>query len=307
MTIWVANPFAGFVVGWTWPDHVAAGYLGGTDYIFYPSDGDIVAAADGRITLEAGANGFTPGPAIILVLADGRSINYREVATPLVRNGQTVRRGDAIGIANRASRWPHIDATVGGKRVPFEPLVNVGTDPSGGGGTPVLIPQGDDNMMIYTASTASADGVIPKGGVFLQGDSGPLRVMSSYEKQAYDFWNANGIPYRLAAWTGDQVRGVTMVSGLLQWNADFTPTGKIIYADPAKAAFPPVGAVVGGTAVDLSPVLSALAQLATSLGADNTAIQAAVAAARAAILAAVPTAAQNGDAARAAIVAPAVS
>jgi hypothetical protein len=163
-----------------------------------------------------------------------------------------------------------------------------GLDPSGGGGTAVPIPQGDDNMIIYTASTASADGVIPKGGVFLQGDSGRLRVMSSYEKQAYDFWNANGIPYRLAAWTGDQVRAVTMVSGLEQWNADFTPTGKIIYADPAKADYPKVsgGSSTGGaSAADVQAISDAsdkniaamFTQLAGILGTDVQTILTAIA------------------------------
>lgn len=149
MTLWIENPFQGFEVGWTWAEHVKAGYQGGTDYIFYPSDGDIVAAADGRVTLVAGTNGFTPGPAILLALSDGRAINYREVARPLVKSGQMVVQGQAIGVPNKASRWPHIDATVGGKRVPFEPLVNVGTNTAGGGGTPVTPPRGNSMTSLY--------------------------------------------------------------------------------------------------------------------------------------------------------------
>lgn len=119
----IVNPFAGCAVGWDWGQHIAAGYHGGTDYIMYPPR-KITAAADGVVTLVLGENGFTPGKAIHLKLADGRTINYREVASPLVASGTKVTRGQAIGNPNRASRWPHIDATVNGVRVPFEPLVN---------------------------------------------------------------------------------------------------------------------------------------------------------------------------------------
>lgn len=160
MTIWIENPFRGFVVGWTWKQHRDAGYAGGTDYVFYSADGHITAAADGRITLAVGQNGFTPGPAIILALADGRSINYREVAKVLVGNGQMVKRGQAIGLATQGGRWPHIDATVGGVRVPFEPLVNIGLDPAGGGG--IVITESDDMAKNYHNSN---------GTVYTLGDS----------------------------------------------------------------------------------------------------------------------------------------
>ncbi|HEY4267859.1 MAG TPA: M23 family metallopeptidase [Galbitalea sp.] len=136
--ILIVNPFAGCPVGWTWAQHVAAinpstgkHYAGGTDYIMYPPK-KITAAADGVVTLVAGQNGFTPGKAIVLKLADGRSINYREVASTLVKSGTKVKRGQAIGMPNKASRWPHIDATVDGVRVEFEPLVNSLATASGG-------------------------------------------------------------------------------------------------------------------------------------------------------------------------------
>jgi hypothetical protein len=140
----IVNPFAGCEVGWSWAEHVAAGYQGGTDYIMYPPN-PITAAADGTVTLASGQNGFTPGRAIILKLADGRTINYREVATILVKSGTKVTRAQAIGMPNRASRWPHIDATVDGMRVPFEPLVT-GLSTAGGGSTPITPEKKDENM-----------------------------------------------------------------------------------------------------------------------------------------------------------------
>lgn len=164
MPIQIENPFRGSPVGWTWDQHRAAGYAGGTDYIFYPSDGDITAAAAGRVTYGAGQNGFTPGNAIILTLADGRQINYREVASILAKNGAVVARGQSIGRANKAGRWPHIDAVVGGVRVPFEPLVNTSTSIAGTG---TVIPITGEEMSSLELVKGAND---PTGAIYFSVD-----------------------------------------------------------------------------------------------------------------------------------------
>lgn len=184
MTIWVENPFTGFQVGWTWAQHVAAGYEGGTDYIFYPTDGSITAAADGTVRLAPGENGFTPGDAIILTLTDGRTINYREVASHTGSFPRTVQRGDAVGEPTDGGRWPHIDATVGGKRVPFEPLVNIGTAPAGDGVQPI----GEDMFVHITA------------GAFLFRDAGQWVTLT--QAQATLVANVVGSPVTVSASDG---------------------------------------------------------------------------------------------------------
>lgn len=259
----IVNPFAGCRVGWTWAQHVAAinpttgqHYAGGTDYIMYPPR-QITAAADGVVELVAGGNGFTPGKAIVLKLADGRSINYREVASTLVSSGAKVVRGQAIGNPNRASRWPHIDATVNGVRVPFEPLVNSLTTASGGSvpldNTPTPVHMEDIMHLI-------ADPTLPEQPAPV----GPYVPADRHTGGKYRLVNdASGRSAQVFG-TQDQI---DLLSGYLAWS----PTsgaylvGKTTYATPAQnttwllGVLASVGSGSGiGGAVDLEPVLDAI-------------------------------------------------
>ncbi|HEY4267083.1 MAG TPA: M23 family metallopeptidase [Galbitalea sp.] len=188
MTVVIVNPFAGCTVGWSWAEHRAAGYEGGTDYIMYPPR-QITAAADGVVRLVAAENGFTPGKAIFLQLADGRSINYREVASTLVKSGAKVKRGQPIGMPNKASRWPHIDATVGGVRVPFEPLVNALSTASGGS-TPLdnTPEKKDENMngLKYLTHMKNGNGV----GFALVGAQFPNGALTTTDVAVAKGWSA---------------------------------------------------------------------------------------------------------------------
>jgi hypothetical protein len=144
MIIPIINPFAGHKVGWTWAQHQAAidpatgrHYLGGTDYEV-PAGVTVVAAADGR-AIRRDAN------TVSIVLADGRSITYREMRSVDRTGSWNVKLGDPIAVTGRVvggvTKWPHIEAmTPAGVRVPFEPLVT-GTSTAGTGTTtPVPIP-----------------------------------------------------------------------------------------------------------------------------------------------------------------------
>lgn len=134
---------------------------------------------------------------------------------------------------------------------------------------PILQTQGDDDVIIYKAETGSADGVIARGFAFIQeGSLGVLRPMSDEEFGAYEFWSTRGIPFRLASWDGEAIRTLSRTVGVMQMSGapgnDPALTGKIIFADPAKADFPRVSGL-SSAAVDQKPVLDAIAALAKAL------------------------------------------
>lgn len=118
------------------------------------------------------------------------------------------------------------------------------TTTAGTGASPFSTVQEEDEFMIYKSTTASADGVIPAGWSFIQGSDGPLRPLSKAESDAYDFWTSHGIPARVATWSGDDIRKITVGAGLREWSSfvGLNPllTGRIIYADPKVAGFPKV-------------------------------------------------------------------
>lgn len=119
-----------------------------------------------------------------------------------------------------------------------------------------VTPGTDDNMLIYEATSASTDAVIPKGFRFIQNADGPLRVLSPAEWGAYDFWRTQGKQVLIAQWPGENIRALTRTVGLAQWSgisATDGPvlTGKLIFADPKLADYPKVSAQV--TAPALTP------------------------------------------------------
>jgi len=157
------------------------------------------------------------------------------------------------------------------------------------GGTPTPPPinrRTEDMSVIYIATSASADGVIPKGYSFIQDADGPLRPLSTNAYSAYVFWAdaARGeerVNTRWLRWAGDDIRNETKVCGLRQWDGLLPGnipklTGRIIYDNPATADYPKVSGVTA-PAIDYAELAKEVAKL-------------------------VPTADQNGAAARAAIV-----
>ena len=75
MPITIIHPFLGRAVGWTWQDHRAAGYLGGTDY----KEGagvPVIAAADGHLSYVGGIV-----REIHLTLDDNRVIVSTDIST----------------------------------------------------------------------------------------------------------------------------------------------------------------------------------------------------------------------------------
>lgn len=114
----VISPFHGYAVGWTWAQHRAAGYNGGTDYevapghhVPSPATGVGRKVADGLNSVE-------------VEVADGRIFTIRELASYDGKYPRNVKQGEYLGVTGRlGTKWPHIDATVNGVRVPFEPQV----------------------------------------------------------------------------------------------------------------------------------------------------------------------------------------
>jgi len=212
--------------------------------------------------------------------------------------GQAVTEGQYLGKlgSTGAATGPHVhtERRAGGAA---RPLTGVATNPrshytgtAGGGGTP--FEQGEQTVIIYRASSTSKDGIIIKGmGYIQEGGLGYLRPLSSLEDGVYVYWAERGIPYRVAPWSGDDIRKLTASVGVMQMSnnpiadGSLTPqlTGRIIYADPAKADYPRT-AGGGGSAPTAAENADAVAtKLAPAFDA-------------------VPTAKENGDAARAAIV-----
>lgn len=131
----IENPFAGHEVGADFAWHKSRGYQGGTDYKVGP-DVTVRAACDGVV------HRLSPSE-IALDYGPSRFINYRELKKLVGSFPRTVKRGETIGITGNEwggiVRWPHIDRTVNGVRVPFEPVVNAAISKPAQGGTAVPI------------------------------------------------------------------------------------------------------------------------------------------------------------------------
>lgn len=117
----IRNPWAGYEVGATWAWHKARGLGGGSDYKVPPGK-PVRSPAAGRASLvHDGLN------SVAVTLADGRSITLRENRSTHGTFPRTVAIGEQLATTGlvRAGvpRWPHIDATVRGVRVPFESLL----------------------------------------------------------------------------------------------------------------------------------------------------------------------------------------
>jgi hypothetical protein len=181
----IENPFAGAAIGWTFEDHKEHGYQGGTDYDVDP-DIDVTAAVDGvahKLSDSEVAIGYAPS----------RFVNVRELKSLAGDFPRTVRRGEVIGKTGNVwggkSRWPHIDRTVNGVRVAFEPAVNVTVSKPAGGGTaiplnpPTLdLTSGDEEMFQFRKKSGTRWFVHP---------------MLAVKRITAEIWSANaevGIP-----------------------------------------------------------------------------------------------------------------
>jgi hypothetical protein len=117
----IQNPFAGHEVGADWEWHARNGFVGGTDYKV-AADKPITAPADG-----VARRLYDSVNSIEITLPSGRKITLREVKAATGSFPRNVKRGERIGttglVRKGITRWPHIDATVKGKRVKFEALI----------------------------------------------------------------------------------------------------------------------------------------------------------------------------------------
>jgi len=141
----IENPFAGYDIGYTWAQHKAdpRNLQGGTDYKVGP-DRPVTAAADGYATK------LSPSEVSIRYAA-GHYITVRELKSTVGKFPRNVKRGETIGktglFRGGITRWPHIDRTVNGVRLAFEPALT-GIDTAGGGSPiPIPTPETDINAM----------------------------------------------------------------------------------------------------------------------------------------------------------------
>lgn len=73
----------------------------------------------------------------------------------------------------------------------------------------------DEDVMYYQAISASADGVIPNGWIFVNSADGPLRALSSLEGGAVSVLH----PSQIAMWAGNDIRALVKIVGLRQQGA----------------------------------------------------------------------------------------
>lgn len=240
----IVNPFAGHPVGWTWAQHQAAGFKGGTDYevaagvaVTSPCAGHAIAIDDGLNTIE-------------VVLADGRAINIRELRSRVGSFPRAVALGEEIGITGRVDgkevKWPHIDSfTKAGVRVPFEPLITQGTSTAGTG---TVTPIGDDML-----------------------DAADQTFLNQLGQSIIDQIRGTG-SYGTNPLTIAQIPAQV-------WQASLTHAGGV--AGPAANWLMNISDAIGkiqpGGTVNIQPVLDALTVIATALGTDTQTILTAVA------------------------------
>jgi len=148
----IQNPFAGAAVGADFDWHRENGYQGGTDYKV-GADEPIRAACAGVVHRMSESE-------IALDYGPSRFINYREVKKLIGTFPRTVKRGEIIGTTGNEwggkVRWPHIDRTVAGVRVEFEPAVTLhDSKPADGGTTVPLILEGEEEMFQYTKKSGT--------------------------------------------------------------------------------------------------------------------------------------------------------
>lgn len=174
----IINPFHGYRVGWTWQQHRDAGFTGGTDYevaaghhVPSPATGVARAVADGLNSVE-------------VVLADGRIITIRELRSRDGNFPRTVQQGEYIGVTGRVAtngvvKWPHIDATIRGSRVPFEPLV-----------TPIPVPPKPMPKPSLVTDTVP-NGATLKAGQGLYAGNDWLTIQASDGNMVWRKWNGH--------------------------------------------------------------------------------------------------------------------
>lgn len=138
MTATIVNPCGKAEVGWTWDEHRAAGYQGGTDYVI-ASGVTLTAAATGE-ALQLSSSEFA------VRLDNGDYITLREMKSGVGSFPRAISIGQALAVTGHNNKWPHIDYTTkAGVRSQFEPHITTSTE--GGGTTPV--PEEDEEVKIY--------------------------------------------------------------------------------------------------------------------------------------------------------------
>lgn len=213
----------------------------------YPQAADtpIPAVADGTVRHNVWNDAL--GWVLVIAHADGVFSGYSHMIrqSPLAV-GASVARGQIIGnVGNEgtASQGNHLHLTItythdgtwnnGDLSVTTDPWVYINARLSG---TPTPTTATEENdVVIYEATSNSTDGLIAKGQFFIQGAAGPLRWMSALEKGSYDYWASNGIPYRRAPWSGNDIRQLVTMVGLFNLGAQSSMNGQLLIgSNPLK-------------------------------------------------------------------------
>lgn len=167
-------------VGWTFAQHQAAGYQGGTDYII--DGGTPIKAPVAGLAEYLGqmADGCFQ---VRITYTTGYAITVRELGSIRGSYPRQVALYDVIGFADNIM-WPHIDATINGVRSRFEPLVNTTSTASTGTVTPINPPpatrkQEDLSLLFKATSAATGAGEsVGTGNVYKLDSDGHIALMA---------------------------------------------------------------------------------------------------------------------------------
>lgn len=250
----VSNPYAGYPVTGSWYDH-ASYSAGGIDYpLAYgtalpaPAAGTL-RTSGGSGEWEAGSVG-SAGRRSILELDTPAPRRIPAESTPPEGGGDMVAivfqhqsafgtarhytEGETLGWSGASANGADYGGDVhlhihglnaSGQRVDFTKFI---------GPTPTTATEEND-VVIYEATSNSNDGLIAKGQFFIQGAAGPLRWLSALEKGSYDYWANNGIPYRRAPWSGNDIRQLVTMVGLYNLGAQSSMNGQLLIgSNPLK-------------------------------------------------------------------------
>lgn len=100
--------------------------------------------------------------------------------------------------------------------------------------TPPAPTNKENDMIYYIANTASSDGFIPNGSVYVQGAEGPLRRVIDAEWSVIVYWNDNGRLTPTWSVTGDTLAALINTVGVREIVGGdgpdaYRPTGRILY------------------------------------------------------------------------------
>lgn len=209
--------------------HKGLDYRVPTGTVVHPVSSGVVASAGWNAAGQTWA-----GYSVLLRHNDGMHSYYAHLSGNVARQGENVNPSTVLGQSGSTgqSTGPHLHLEIWNNasrahRDP-QPLIHnapLPTDMSGGGN----FAQGftEDNVIIIFSTSKSSDGVVLQGRTYADPLTGPLVLLSALEAGALEYWNGRGVPYRRAEWSGNDVRSVISVRGVVEHDPT---TGKSNYA-----------------------------------------------------------------------------